>query len=141
MRSIQSKNTKPEIAIRKGLFARGIRYRIHAKELPGKPDIVLPKFRSVIFVNGCFWHGHNCSLFSIPATRRKFWIAKFAQNQRRDIAVLNALHAAGWRSLTVWECSIRGPSRLELSQVLDMVEAWLHGTNESLEIRGKPVLD
>lgn len=136
MRSIRGRDTKPEMMIRRALHARGIRYRVHVNHLPGKPDIVLPKFRSVVLVHGCFWHGHDCPLFRLPATRRDFWDAKISRNRERDGEVLDALRSSGWRCLTVWECSFKGPGRRELSQVVDMVEAWLRETNPSAEIRG-----
>lgn len=107
MSRIRGKNTKPEIQVRKSLFALGLRYRIHAP-LPGRPDICFPKYRTVVFVHGCFWHGHNCRLFRMPKTNRAFWREKIESNQRRDIDARRQLRAAGWRVLTVWECSLRG---------------------------------
>ena len=110
MAGIRGRNTRPELVIRKALHARGFRYRLHVAGLPGKPDIVLPRFRAVIFVHGCFWHGHDCPLFRLPATRSEFWEAKISRNRERDREVLGALKTTGWRCLTVWECAIRGPS-------------------------------
>ena len=136
MRGIRGRDTKPEMMIRKALHARGFRYRVHVDRLPGKPDIVLPKFRSVVLVHGCFWHGHNCPLFRLPATRSEFWDAKISRNRERDGEVLDALRSEGWRCLTVWECAFRGRGRYELFEVVDMVEAWLRGTAADAEIRG-----
>ena len=136
MSGIRARNTKPELVIRRALHARGFRYRVHVTTLPGKPDIVLPKLRSAILVHGCFWHGHDCSLFRLPATRREFWEAKIARNRERDGEVLDALRAEGWRCVTVWECALRGPGRRELPQVIDTLVAWLTESSTDSEIRG-----
>ena len=136
MSGIRARNTKPELVIRRALHTRGFRYRVHVATLPGKPDIVLPKLRSAILVHGCFWHGHDCSLFRLPATRREFWETKIARNRERDGEVLDALRAEGWRCLTVWECALRGPGRRELPQVINMLVAWLTDSSTDTEIRG-----
>jgi len=136
MRGIRGKDTRPEMMIRKELHARGFRYRVHVNQLLGKPDIVLPRFRSVILIHGCFWHGHDCPLFRLPATRREFWSTKIARNKERDREVADALRSDGWRCLTVWECAFRGLGRRQLSEVVDMVEACVRGTKEVREIRG-----
>ena len=108
MAAIHGKNTKPEILVRKYLFARGLRFRIHDKKLPGCPDIVLPKYRTVIFVNGCFWHGHEgCRFASIPATNTEFWTTKIDLNKNRDFSNRSKLESMGWNVLTVWTCEIR----------------------------------
>lgn len=110
MSNIRSRNTKPETTLRKALFSRGFRYRINVRSLPGTPDIVLPKYRAVIFVNGCFWHGHNgCKYYVIPATNTEFWIKKIDNNIERDMKVTDTLQAQGWKVITVWECELRGP--------------------------------
>lgn len=107
MASIRSKNTKPEVKLRKELFRLGYRYRINVKGLPGKPDIVLPKYRTCIFVNGCFWHGHKgCSRYVEPKTNVEFWRAKVATNQERDLCNYRDLEAKGWRIIVVWECEL-----------------------------------
>ena len=109
MARIGSKNTKPEMILRKALFAAGFRYRLHDPSLPGKPDIVLKRFQAVIFVNGCFWHGHKgCKDFKLPATNRKFWRKKIEDNRKRDRRNIAELKKAGWHVLVVWECSILG---------------------------------
>ncbi|MRW90180.1 DNA mismatch endonuclease Vsr [Duganella sp. FT80W] len=108
MQAIRGKNTRPEVLLRKLLFSRGFRYRLHVSSLPGKPDIVLPKHRTVIFVQGCFWHGHDCHLFTLPQTRREFWLTKIRANQQRDQRNVLALRSAGWRVICVWECALRG---------------------------------
>lgn len=107
MAGIRAKNTKPEMAIRRGLHRLGLRFRLHDKRLPGKPDLVFPKYRAVIFVHGCFWHGHECHGVRIPATRTEFWQQKIERNIERDAAVRTALDQAGWRHLTSWECQIK----------------------------------
>jgi len=108
MAGIRGKDTKPELAIRKALHAMGFRFRLHRKDLPGRPDIVLPKYQLVIFVHGCFWHRHpGCSFAATPATRPKFWKAKLEGNRRRDVEKQKALRDQGWRVFTVWECGIR----------------------------------
>jgi len=108
MSQIKGKNTKPEILVRKFLFANGYRYRLHDKNFPGKPDIVLAKYMTVIFVNGCFWHGHqDCSKFVIPNTRREFWLNKITKNILNDKKNRLSLEQQGWKVLTVWECQLK----------------------------------
>lgn len=108
MSNIPSTNTKPEETVRKYLFAQGLRYRKNVSKLPGKPDIVLPKYKTVVFVNGCFWHGHGrCKYFVPPKTNTDFWNAKFKYNQERDARNYQKLRDLGWRILIVWECEIR----------------------------------
>ncbi len=107
MSGIRGKDTRPEIIVRQALHRAGFRFRLHRKDLPGKPDIVLPKYHTVIFVHGCFWHGHGCRYFKVPKTRTDFWLDKIMANARRDRLQEDALRAAGWRVFTVWECDIR----------------------------------
>lgn len=104
MAAIKGKNTKPELLVRKALHARGFRFRLHAKDLPGKPDIVLPKHRAVVFVNGCFWHGHSCKDFRWPKSNRAFWKAKITRNCERHASQVRLLRRKGWVVLHVWEC-------------------------------------
>lgn len=109
MSGIKGKNTKPELIVRRYLHGRGLRYRLHASKLPGKPDIVLPKHRVVVFVHGCFWHQHSgCRYATMPGSRAEFWQNKLAQNVARDQYQINALTDLGWRVLVVWECELRG---------------------------------
>lgn len=136
MSGIRSKNTKIEVTIRKALFSRGFRYRIHSNKVFGKPDLVFPKYKAVIFVNGCFWHGHDCDLFKLPGTRREFWEAKIKRNQERDAEVLDHLHSDNWRCMMIWECALKGTGRLEFEQVIDEVVNWLTKFESSSEIRG-----
>ena len=113
MSRIKGKNTKPEMLVRKYLFAHGFRYRLHSKKLPGKPDIVLPKYKTVIFVHGCFWHGHkDCKYFVVPKTRTDWWLNKINGNKANEVKKVEALQQAGWKVLTVWECQLK-PGKLE----------------------------
>ena len=112
MSRIQSGDTQPELAVRRRLHAAGFRFRLHAKELPGRPDIVLPRYRTVIFVHGCFWHRHSgCPYAAQPKTRREFWEQKFAANVERDRRAQRELVALGWRVEVVWECEVSGNVR------------------------------
>lgn len=125
MSRIRGKDTKPEILIRKGLFALGFRFRLHSRHLPGSPDLVLRKYRAVIFVHGCLWHGHRCPLFKWPQTNGTFWRNKIETNQRNDVRSQEALRAAGWRVLTIWECALRGRNKLDPSTLLKRISRWL----------------
>lgn len=125
MSGIRGKDTRPEMILRRGLHARGFRFRLHDRRLPGSPDLVFPGRRAVIFVHGCFWHGHDCHLFRLPATRQEFWRAKIESNMTRDAAAEAALLASGWRVLTIWECALRGRTRLPVEIVLDRASEWL----------------
>lgn len=128
MSGIRGKNTKPELLIRKALHARGFRYRLHC-DLPGKPDICLPKHRAVIFVHGCFWHGHDCHLFKWPSTRPEFWKAKIGRNREVDRAAELRLVDLGWRVAVVWECALKGRAKMPLSATVDQLADWLTGSN------------
>jgi DNA mismatch endonuclease (patch repair protein) len=134
MSNIKSKNTKPEVIIRKKLFARGYRYSLHSKKLGGKPDIVLKKYNAVIFIHGCFWHMHDCSLFVLPKTRTEFWKSKFTGNKIRDEKNISTLRENGWRVGIVWECSVKGKKELELNQIVDLIDEWLKSNVEIFEI-------
>ena len=137
MSAIRSVDTKPEVWLRKLLFSRGFRFRKNVNNLPGKPDIVLPKYRAVIQVNGCFWHGHNCSLFKIPATRTEFWLEKINSNKNRDKKNNEALESSGWRVLTVWECALRGRSKLTPDNLEKQLTEWLTDGQASMNISGR----
>jgi len=134
MSGIRGKNTKPEILIRSLLHRRGYRFRIHDRKLPGKPDIVLPKYRAVIFINGCFWHGHKCNLFKMPSTRTEFWENKINTNRLNDERSIRALQAEGWRIAIVWECAMKGPKKKDETCIIDSISIWLRGENKNLEI-------
>jgi DNA mismatch endonuclease (patch repair protein) len=108
MSRIKAKDTKPELLVRRFLFAQGFRYRLHVKTLPGKPDIVLPKYKTVIFIHGCFFHGHEgCRYFKVPATRTEWWLDKIEGNKRRDFEAEQKLTELGWKVITVWECELK----------------------------------
>lgn len=131
MRRIRSKNTMPEIMVRKGLHARGYRYKLHVNDLPGKPDLVFPKYSAVIFINGCFWHGHNCHLFRLPKSNVDFWENKISRNKELDEQHLNQLAAMGWRVGIVWECSLKGKTKIVFESLLDAIESWLKQSDDS----------
>jgi len=108
MAAVRGRDTKPELALRRTLHGLGFRYRLNVRALPGTPDLVFPARRALIFVHGCFWHGHDCPLFVLPRARREFWLDKIGHNQLRDRRHHDALSGAGWRIGTVWECAMRG---------------------------------
>ena len=137
MAAVSGKNTKPELLIRKGLHRRGFRYRLHDKKLPGKPDLVLPKYKAVIFVNGCFWHRHDCHLFKWPSTRKEFWRSKINGNKARDIEAVKQLRSMGWRTLTVWECALKGKTRLPEDALISQVANWIGSEADEYEVCGK----
>ena len=132
MSGIKGKNTKPELLVRKGLHARGFRFRLNVANLPGKPDLVLPRYRVLVFVHGCFWHSHDCHLFRMPSTRTDFWRAKLARNRQRDDEVKGAAFAENWRILTIWECALKGKSRLDPDHLLDRTAGWIKGDEQQL---------
>lgn len=136
MAAIRATNTKPELIIRKGLHVSGFRYRLHAEKLPGKPDLVLAKYRAVVFINGCFWHGHDCHLFHWPATREAFWREKIGGNVARDERNLTELRKAGWRIALIWECALKGKTRRSSGEVIDTLGRWLLTDDRELQIRG-----
>jgi DNA mismatch endonuclease (patch repair protein) len=138
MSRIRGKDTRPELVLRRGLYARGLRFRLHRKDLPGRPDMVFPRYRAAVLVHGCFWHGHDCPLFKWPATRREFWQAKIEGNRARDLRDLAGLAAAGWRVLVVWECALKGPARLPVDVVLARVKAWLDTEEPAGVVQGMP---
>lgn len=131
MSGIRGKDTKPEWVVRRALHARGFRYRLHARDLPGHPDIVLPKHRAVVFVNGCFWHGHDCPLFRWPKTRPEFWQSKINRNRANDDKHLAMLQSLGWRVAIVWECALR--NRVDVGTVL---AEWIGSGAGARDIRG-----
>ena len=124
MAAIKSKNTKPEIAVRRLLHSLGYRFRLHRKDLPGSPDIVLPKYKTVIFVHGCFWHRHvNCKFATTPKTREEFWENKFKQNEERDKNNFKELKNLNWKVLVLWECEIN-KNILEIKKLLINLKTW-----------------
>lgn len=128
MAAIHSASTKPELKLRLSLWRLGFRYRVNDKRLPGSPDIVLPKYRTVIFVHGCFWHGHkDCKYYTVPKSNIDFWTAKVARNQQRDQEVWRKLEAKGWFVIIVWECQLK---KAVLPETLALVEAEIHRNGE-----------
>jgi len=135
MSGIRGRDTKPEKLIRSLLHAKGFRFRINRKDLPGRPDIVFPGRKAVIFVHGCFWHGHDCPLFRLPGTRTEFWAAKIGKNRENDARVTQALLDAGWRVGIVWECALRGRGR-DIPGAVEALAVWLRSEVQALELRG-----
>lgn len=134
MAGIRGTDTKPERLVRSGLHASGFRFRLHRRELPGRPDLVLPKWKVVVFVHGCFWHGHaGCAYYRIPKTRTEFWIDKISTNIRRDAAAIDALRAVGWRVAVVWECALRR----DADEVVRTLGGFIRSGEPSVEI-GSP---
>jgi len=132
MSGIRSKNTRPEIYLRKGLHALGFRYRLHAKNIPGKPDVVLTKHNALIEIYGCFWHGHSCRYYKTPSTNTRFWKNKIIENRRREKRNLGRQIGAGWRCLVVWECAIRMSQRSPATlDAVSLAAQWLTGHGDS----------
>lgn len=133
MAGIKGKNTVPERVLRQAMHKRGFRFRLHAKQLPGHPDLLFPKYKAAVFVHGCFWHRHrNCRYATTPATRTEFWQTKFASNVARDRASVKALINSGWRVAIVWECSLR--NSVGIQEAADMLSDWLVSGAMRLEL-------
>jgi len=127
MSQIKGKNTKPEMLVRKFLFSKGLRYRLHDKKLPGRPDLVFPKYRAVVFINGCFWHGHQgCKYFVTPKTRADWWLSKINNNKKKDTENIAELQQQKWKVITVWECELKGSNR---EQTLALILTEFKNTN------------
>ena len=133
MAGIRGKNTRPELKIRKELHRLGFRFRLHDKQLPGKPDIVLRKYQAIIFVHGCFWHQHECRLFKWPKTRPEFWKEKINRNRENDIKALESLCSSGWRVCVIWECAMKGADK-NIQGVAKNIANWLQGNELVLEV-------
>lgn len=136
MAGIRGKDTKPELLIRSALHRAGFRFRLHQTSLPGKPDLVLPRYRAAIFVHGCFWHGHDCHLFRWPATREAFWREKIGGNIARESQQMADLAGAGWRVAVVRECALKGRTRLRFPDIVETLSLWLKSDEKVLEIQG-----
>ena len=137
MAGIRGKNTKIEVLVRKALFAKGFRYRLHQKHLPGRPDLVMPGRKIAVFVHGCYWHGHDCGLFRLPKSNSEFWKEKINANSARDFRNVSALVSAGWRVAIVWECALRGKGDAAHSDVADRLSSWIEESQRrKIEIRG-----
>lgn len=129
MSRIRSKDTKPEMLVRRFLYKNGFRYRLHVKDLPGKPDIVLPKYKTVIFVHGCFWHGHEgCKYYVVPKTRTEWWLKKVAANKTKDSAAEEILELTRWDVICIWECELK---KQFIDQKLSQLLRKLHGTHRN----------
>ncbi|MGY1519000.1 very short patch repair endonuclease [Luteimonas sp. A482] len=136
MSGIRGKDTKPEWLVRRALHARGFRYRLHDRRLAGHPDLVFPRHQAVVFVHGCFWHGHEgCRYFRLPGSRTDFWEGKITRNRSNDAKNHASLRQAGWRVANVWECALRGAGH-DAGAVADTLAAWIRGDQATLEIRG-----
>lgn len=132
MSGIRGRNTRPEMLVRSLLHRRGFRFRLHVKQLKGKPDIVLPRYGAVIFVHGCFWHGHDCPLFKWPKSREEFWKNKIGRNQLNDRIAVETLQAQGWRICTIWECTLRKCDNFDI--LMGQIADWLRGDTRLLEL-------
>jgi DNA mismatch endonuclease, patch repair protein len=140
MSRVRGKNTEPELVVRRGLHSKGLRFRLHRKDLPGSPDIVLTRYRCVVFVHGCFWHGHDCPRRKLPSTRTEFWAAKIGANKARDARDVSRLVASGWRVIVVWECAINGPHRYPTDALLAEIQRCMESNAPTREIEGRPEL-
>ena len=133
MSGIRGKDTGPELLVRKALFRRGLRYRLHFKGLPGKPDMVFPKYKAIVLIHGCFWHLHDCKLFKWPSTRQEFWRDKLQSNKLRDARNIRAYSNLGWKTLVIWECAIRDHKQ-NMTALIDQVEVWVRNGPNNKEI-------
>lgn len=136
MAAVRQRDTKPERMVRSLLHRAGFRFRLTDRRLPGSPDIVLPRWRVAVFVNGCFWHGHDCHLYRLPATRTEFWRAKAIANVERDERVVRELHSGGWRTITVWQCALKGKTRLIPSELAAALVAAVNCNTPHVDLRG-----
>ncbi|HEY4201626.1 MAG TPA: very short patch repair endonuclease [Devosiaceae bacterium] len=138
MSRIRSTDTKPELLLRKALFARGFRYRLNVKSLPGKPDLVFRQFAAIIMVHGCFWHGHgDCVRYRPPLSQLDYWDSKIARNQQRDLQTVAELSELGWRVMTIWECALVGKFRLSMDAVVTNCEVFLRSEELSATLRSE----
>jgi DNA mismatch endonuclease, patch repair protein len=132
MSGIRGKNTTPELVLRRRLHARGLRFRLHPSTLPGRPDLVFPQYRAAVFVNGCFWHMHECHLFKWPGTRPFFWEQKLTHNCLRDVVAVHELLDMGWRVAIVWECALRKDQAANMTA--ERIEKWLYSRSKTLNV-------
>ena len=137
MRAIRSVNTRPEILIRKLLHAAGYRFRLHRADLPGKPDLVLPKYHTVIFIHGCFWHRHDCKYFKWPKTRAEFWQLKISANQQRDLRNSEQLNQLGWQVIVIWECTVKH-YLTDIKSLTDQIDQAIAARPDPAEITASP---
>lgn len=137
MAAIPSKNTKPELLVRRELFRRGFRYTLHKKGMPGSPDLLFRKYHAVIFVNGCFWHGHGCGTVKLPASNSAFWKQKIIRNRKRDDRSIAKLLDSGWRVMTVWECAFNRRHGWDISVIGQQLTDWLQSKKIQASIHAK----
>jgi DNA mismatch endonuclease, patch repair protein len=137
MAAVKARDTQPELMIRKALHAAGLRYRLNVRDLPGKPDIVLPRYRAVAFVHGCFWHRHECDLFRWPESRPEFWREKLQANAARDTKAREALSEAGWRQAVIWECALKGRRKRDFHDTMHRLIAWIKSDEQTITIGGE----
>jgi DNA mismatch endonuclease, patch repair protein len=136
MAAIKGGDTKPELTVRRALHSLGLRYRLHARELPGKPDLIFPRYRAAVFVHGCFWHHHDCHLFKWPSTRTEFWQQKIGRNVANDERAIRLLQEQGWRVAVVWECALKGRTRLDAAKTMQRLAKWVTSSDILLTIKG-----
>ena len=137
MAAVKGKDTKPEFLIRRLLHAAGYRYRLHRKDLPGRPDMVLRKYNAIVFIHSCFWHGHGCKRSkNLPKTNTEFWKEKIEKNNRRDTNNIQLLKSMGWRVCVIWECALKRQGRIDDEELVSRISAWLKGRDDYLEIEG-----
>ncbi len=136
MSRIRGRDTKPEMTVRRMLHALGFRYRLHRRDLPGRPDVVLRRWQAVVQVNGCFFHGHDCPAFRLPSSNREFWQDKIRRNRERDAGTTASLIVLGWRVMTVWECALRGPGKLPPEDFGKALAAFVRGEELASELAG-----
>ena len=136
MSRVRQENTGPELLLRSMLHRAGFRYTLHSRNLPGRPDIVLPRYKTALFVHGCYWHAHGCYRSTLPRTRREYWLAKFRANRRRDLRNTELLISDHWRVLVVWECALVGKVALQETELLIRLKNWLPGNDAWLELEG-----
>ncbi|WP_183734712.1 very short patch repair endonuclease [Rhizobium sp. BK275] len=137
MSRVRQKDTGPELVLRKYLHAAGLRYVLHNRSLPGTPDLIFPRFKAVIFVHGCFWHAHGCRRATIPASRQDFWTSKFLRNKFRDVEDINSLQNLGWRVCIVWECALKGKSKVNPDLLVSDIVGWLKQDVRFLQVEGR----
>lgn len=137
MAAVRARDTKPELLIRKALHAAGFRYRLNARDLPGRPDIVLPRYRAVVFVHGCFWHRHECDLFRWPESRPEFWREKLDANAARDRKAVEALRETGWRQAVIWECALKGRKKRDFQATMQRLIGWIQSDRKAMTIGGE----
>ena len=136
MARIKNKNTKIELLVRKALYSRGFRYRIHVGDFAGKPDLAFKKYNALVFIHGCFWHGHDCSLFRLPKTNTEFWEKKIQRNKEKDMQNTLINLSKGLRQLVVWECSIRGKDNDSFQKVIQKIESWILSNRKEMQVKG-----